>query len=327
MRNVQKIPRPLRRVFKRVSSRQLRSQLHDLDYQLGQVLDTYHHHIDFGASLGTNRLRTFARTTRRLVGRPRILCYPELPGPGSVFYKLCLHQGYAVTNDPSASVDAAIKWRDATYTPTDETLHTLATQLPVLNLRLTDISKGHVGAVFSDVFGYDLAVDPETYVGPILRKSEENAAHDGVVMEGPLREPASDAYVYQRLINNVHDGQTTDLRVPIFGTRIPFVRVKYRPVDKRFDHAGQSQVGDEVRSAEDVFRKEEQEHILALCQAMGLDYGELDVLRDRETDRIYVVDVNSTPTGPTFVSATAETTKWCFDEMADALHTCLFREK
>jgi hypothetical protein len=31
---------------------------------------------------------------------------------------------------------------------------------------------------------------------------------------------------------------------------------------------------------------------------MDLDYGELDLLRDRGDGRIYVVDVNSTPWGP-----------------------------
>jgi hypothetical protein len=31
---------------------------------------------------------------------------------------------------------------------------------------------------------------------------------------------------------------------------------------------------------------------------MGLDYGELDVLRDADDGRLYVVDVNTTPFGP-----------------------------
>jgi hypothetical protein len=32
---------------------------------------------------------------------------------------------------------------------------------------------------------------------------------------------------------------------------------------------------------------------------MGVDYGELDVLRDVEDGRLYVVDVNDTPSGQT----------------------------
>ena len=37
--------------------------------------------------------------------------------------------------------------------------------------------------------------------------------------------------------------------------------------------------------------------ILAVCREMGLDYGELDVLRDREDGRLYILDVNDTPSG------------------------------
>ena len=40
------------------------------------------------------------------------------------------------------------------------------------------------------------------------------------------------------------------------------------------------------------------EKILLFCRRMGLDYGELDMLRDREDGRLYIVDVNNTPFGP-----------------------------
>jgi hypothetical protein len=31
---------------------------------------------------------------------------------------------------------------------------------------------------------------------------------------------------------------------------------------------------------------------------MGADYGELDIMRDTETNRVYIVDFASTPVGP-----------------------------
>ena len=31
---------------------------------------------------------------------------------------------------------------------------------------------------------------------------------------------------------------------------------------------------------------------------MGIDYGELDILRDNNDGRIYIVDANNTPSGP-----------------------------
>lgn len=327
MRNVERLPGPIRAVLKTIVPETLHSPLHDWDYHVGQIIDTFRHHIELSAPTRTAKARTVVRTSRHLAGRPRILCYPDLPGPGSVFYKLSLHGPYALTNDPSTSYDAVLKWCDATYIPNDDTLDALAASTRVVNVELTDISKGRVGRAFSTVFGYDLAVDPQTFTGPILRKSEKNAAHDGKVLNGPIHHPESDQYVYQRLVNNVDGGLAVDLRVPVFGSEIPFVRVKYRPVNERFDHAGQSQVDDEVKSPNEVLTEKEQRLILELCRHMGLDYGELDVVRDRDTERIYVVDVNGTPTGPTFVSATLETRTWCFDKMATALHDCLFTQR
>lgn len=327
MRNVEHIPRPLRLAFKAVSSENVRAQLHDLDYHIGQAIDTYTHHLSLCPSSVNVRLRTILKTTRLLTQRQRVLCYPDLPGPGSVFYKLCLHRGFAITNDPSASFDAAIKWRDATYTSTDPILQDIASSTRVVNLNLTDISKGYVGEIFQKVFGYNLAVNPRTFDGPILRKSEENAAHDGTVLEGPVRHPSPDKYAYQRLVNNIEDNLAVDLRVPIFDRQIPFVRVKFRPVEKRFDHAGQSQVADSVQPPGHVLSSRERQRILEMCERMGLEYGELDVVRDRDTERIFVVDVNDTPTGPTFTSASRTTVEWCFTRMAEAMHTCLFESE
>jgi len=50
-----------------------------------------------------------------------------------------------------------------------------------------------------------------------------------------------------------------------------------------------------LRETDDVLSKDEQAKILQFCRAIGLDYGELDVLRDNGDGRIYVVDANNTP--------------------------------
>ena len=46
-----------------------------------------------------------------------------------------------------------------------------------------------------------------------------------------------------------------------------------------------------------MFSVEEEEAILDLAARIGLDYGEIDVLRDADGE-IYVVDVNKTPWWP-----------------------------
>jgi hypothetical protein len=52
-----------------------------------------------------------------------------------------------------------------------------------------------------------------------------------------------------------------------------------------------------IRTA-DVASANEQEQLACLCESIGLQYGEIDVLRDNDDRRLYVVDVNRTPHGP-----------------------------
>lgn len=45
----------------------------------------------------------------------------------------------------------------------------------------------------------------------------------------------------------------------------------------------------------ELFSHAEQLLLKRFCEEVHLDYGELDVLRDVQSDAIYVVDVNPTP--------------------------------
>jgi glutathione synthase/RimK-type ligase-like ATP-grasp enzyme len=53
-----------------------------------------------------------------------------------------------------------------------------------------------------------------------------------------------------------------------------------------------------MHSPEDLFSKEEVSCILQLANIMGAEFCEFDVLRDKSSGRIYVIDVNKTPYGP-----------------------------
>jgi hypothetical protein len=44
-----------------------------------------------------------------------------------------------------------------------------------------------------------------------------------------------------------------------------------------------------------VFSPQELQQIGVFCEAMGLDVGKLDIIRDREDQRIYILDANKTP--------------------------------
>jgi hypothetical protein len=53
-----------------------------------------------------------------------------------------------------------------------------------------------------------------------------------------------------------------------------------------------------LRSPEEVFSAAEIEQISAFTREIGLDWGGVDVLRDRSDGTLYIVDANKTDMGP-----------------------------
>lgn len=244
-----------------------------------------------------------------------IYFFPEQPLPGTssyngsqaykgaVVYKLCRLLGYGITTkapqryhiDALDPYDVVFKYQRGTYFPSLS--NSQFEPEDVINGNCSSISKHAVNASFEEVFGYPLAVDPKNYEGEILVKSNLNSVHDGHVVQGPL-DPSElqPEQTYQRVIDNTAgNGRVLDYRVPIHGNRIPLVFLKYRSTDSRF--VSESTYAT-FKEPGEVFSEEERQNMLQLAARMGVDFGELDVLRDREDGRIYVVDVNPTPWGP-----------------------------
>jgi glutathione synthase/RimK-type ligase-like ATP-grasp enzyme len=73
------------------------------------------------------------------------------------------------------------------------------------------------------------------------------------------------------------------------------VFIKRRPAAERFANANASV---SLARPQDVFSDLEIAQLSAFAHAMRLDWGGLDVLRDRPSGRLYVVDVNKTDMGP-----------------------------
>jgi hypothetical protein len=239
--------------------------------------------------------RTYRRLHNTIAGKT-ILTYPDEPRPYSVLYKICRLLGYRTTRNPDKNVDLIINWEDTTFRRDYAILNELDKKQRVVNLECKDISKERVDQVHQAVFGYSLAVDPLTYTGLCVKKSNNNATHDGVILKCPVTEIDENS-VYQIVVNNrANDDYVEDIRVPIFGTnRIPFCYKKYRHVQDRFSNENTLS---ELCEVDAVLSLEENELLLRFCRCMGLDYGELDVLRDADTRKLYVVDVSNTPSGP-----------------------------
>ncbi len=219
---------------------------------------------------------------------------PDFPSPHSAFYKICHRLGYRITTDARRAGDLVVAWEDATIRRADPALEALAARQRVLNYRCVDIGKQRMAEVFEEVFGYGLAVNPAEYHGLMLRKANANAAHDGKVLSGPIAD-ASSEFTYQKLVDNVVDGFLEDLRLPVSGEIFPYCMRKRVPLKDRFTLASGTGT---IYPAGEVFTAEEIAKLSQFCQTVGLDYGEMDVLRDSKDGRIYIVDVNNTPYGP-----------------------------
>ena len=222
-----------------------------------------------------------------------ILFYPAVPDQWQIVSKACALNGYRVVGDPRDRHDVAHKHEKETHLEEYEFLQRPGRR--VINASANDVSKTHVQEVFGEVFGYQLAVDPRTYHGKAVRKSDANYQHDGAIIDCPFEPGEREDVVYQKLVETDNGkGSCVDLRVPIYGGEIPLVYVKLRPADNRFETFNSAEI---VETAS-VLSADEVEQIGAFAQAMGVDFAEMDVLRDNDDGRIYVVDVNNTPAGP-----------------------------
>jgi len=212
---------------------------------------------------------------------------PEAPRYFHGAYQLCISLNVDVV--PLARSDVAIHFVDRTVR--DEPPSELDPR--AINARLRDISKRHVNEVHGRVFGYDLSPEPGT--AELMEKSDDNAAHDGRVVDRPSGTPG---VVTQRLVDNrLTDHVVVDHRVCVMDGRIVYAILRHRPIHDRFRHVSANRLALAVEPSSQ-FSEVELANLVVMAQAMGAEWADLDVLRDRTSGRVYVVDVNGTPAAP-----------------------------
>ncbi|MCA9469894.1 MAG: hypothetical protein KC643_31225 [Nitrospira sp.] len=253
-----------------------------------------------------NKVKIWLQVLLRVcIQKKKILFCPEAPKPIFVIYKILLFLGYRITNDPSHNVHLGMKWLNSfdgspflPVEPIFKKMSPASSEITIVNMHCFDVSKNHVSMVFEKVFGYSVSVDPYTYQGKIVKKSNWNGLHVGEVVDGPVDE-RQEGYVYEKLLNNQVDGEVVeDIRVPVFKTTIPFVYLKYRPVEQRLIDRAYSNKKVIIAEVSDRLSQEEIKKVGEFTQELGLDYGEIDILRNKDDGKIYIVDVNNNPAGP-----------------------------
>jgi hypothetical protein len=231
---------------------------------------------------------------------PAIFFHPDRPPAHFALDKLRRFAGWRLADGPE-DADWCVLNQDQTWVrlPPDDPYAALAPTW--INGRCRDISKRRVEALFATVFGYPLAIDPTIHHGPCIRKSDWNAAKGVTVLTGPIAAAElDDQAVYERLVDSRLPGLgPVELRVDVVAGQIVSV---VRRIYSDWISTGlltwdnHHPIDAALVVAESVFSPREQARITEFCTEMGLDFGALDVLRDNADGRIYLLDVNKTPT-------------------------------
>ncbi len=223
--------------------------------------------------------------------RPKIAFFPQPVGPWYNIW-LTLQNTKLETIDSVSEADYVFIFDDATYS-------NAANYLPkdnkaiLINDQATDISKSYISRVFEQIFGYEIEIDPTTYKGRAVEKSDENGTHDGRLITCPIpKEKVRPDCCYQKFIDSAFTGKTSeDLRILCVFGEVAAVYHKHKAFDKRFST---TYLNTTVHPAEDRFSAKELDLIKNYCDSIGLDFGAIDVMRDKHDNKIYIVDVNKT---------------------------------
>jgi hypothetical protein len=218
---------------------------------------------------------------------------PERARPWYLIWAVARAAGAKLAKDASQA-DVVMQFEDATISP-----HAPPARLKpgarLINFGCTDVSKSTVARASNVAFGHSLAIDPTKHVGAAVEKSEINAAHDGRIVQCPIQ--PLPGRVYQRVIDNrgLDPLLVEDLRTCTVGGKPVCVFIKRREVTKRFLNTN---VDVTLKAPEEVFSLQEREQIGAFAREIGLEWGGVDVLRDRSDGKLYIVDANKTDMGP-----------------------------
>jgi len=156
-----------------------------------------------------------------------------------------------------------------------------------INGECKNIEKWYVDKVFTEVFGYSSLVDP-TKPGICIRKDNKQYSHSGVLMSTPCKvEPG---YIYQKYIHNVVDNWREVIRILIAKKDILILIKKQKGlITDGVDYSSISPDW-ELKS----ITPGEKKKVIEFSQKMGMDWGELDAIRE---DKLYIIDVNNIPGG------------------------------
>ena len=224
-----------------------------------------------------------------------ILFYPHYPSKKSTIHKITKHLGFNRTNNPGLKHEIIFHYEMQTFRKDRQYPFEIDTKMHIINKSCNDISKENVEKNFMSTFGYGTFIDPLTFKGKAVKKSNINAMHDGEIITCPIKHKES-GFIYQKLINTLVDNdQVEEFRITVIKYNPVLCQVKTRPEAVRFSRQTTSTY---ITNPDQALSATEIQKINHFCGNLGLEFGSLDILRDKDDGRIYIVDANNTPHGP-----------------------------
>ena len=215
-------------------------------------------------------------------------------------YFMLRKAGVKFTNDYSKKANIGWFW-DARISvkKTGPQFREKSRNLRMINLFLIDTSKEFVAKTMQNYFGYTFKINPKTYNGYCVAKHNGNGTKSCFFLKCPIdADEVFHDHCYQKIINfsSKTDPNTLyEIRIPIFKNIIPFTFFKKRNKGLRFTSKNRSM---EITPAIAHLSAEECQQILSYCRRVGLEYGEIDILRSDVDGKIYIIDINNTPWWP-----------------------------
>ncbi len=167
-----------------------------------------------------------------------------------------------------------------------------------INGRMISSSKFTVSDCQEKAFGYGYKLDPRTYHGIALAKWHWHSRQHRLI------QCPSDGEK-ETFFSELLEGP--EARIAVFGKELvcTFTRRERDrdgvPNERRVDGSSRHDI-----PWQDVCSKTEREKLLAFCQLIGMDYGEMDVIRHTKDGRFCVVDCNPGPSPALAYSFTPE---------------------
>ena len=220
----------------------------------------------------------------------KLLTYPHIAKKGSKLWQICQDLGIEITNDIN-NFDKAIYWNTNPKSIPDARI----SKVRAINIRCTNVLKNFVDSTWQRVCGYTITVNPKNCPYKYVQKSiYQYRSHTGEKHDGKIfhknRNPDKN-YVYQKYVQTKTKDRYVTIRVPVFNNHIPCLFLK-----KSFHRFKESRMRIEIiwpDKIKDYIKPKELKWLRRFNQLAGVDFAEIDMIRDVNTGKIYVIDINN----------------------------------